>query len=168
MTDQQQPLFMYTIDEPESGSHRVYASFLPHEVAFQSGLPPVAIVGQVMSGSGDLDPAQFAVNSAFVEFLHACIAKHAAQCPGLVAEAARQQDGYVYVVDARTPEPQGKVPPEDVIGAVAVAAGVMKGYEPNPNHRVLTVDGVVALNAWLFGRLQAELLQLVAGHEESS
>jgi hypothetical protein len=47
------------------------------------------------------------------------------------------------MLDGRTPSPNGAVPPEDVMGAVAVRAGklVPGSYHHNPNHRLLTSDG---------------------------
>ncbi|MCA8975517.1 MAG: hypothetical protein KDC98_12410 [Planctomycetes bacterium] len=161
MADRAQQLFTYTIDDPDAGRQRVHASFLPQDVVFARGLPPAAIIGQVMGDARELDPARFTVNRAFVDFLHACIAKHAARCPALVSEAARQGQGHVFLIDARTPDPAGEVPPHDILGAVAVEGGIIEDYQPNPNHRILTVDGVVTLDPWMFDRLQAELRRLV-------
>src|SRR5262249_21366909 len=40
---------------------------------------------------------------------------------GFAEEALRQQDGWIYILDGRTPTPQGAVPPEDISGAFEVS-----------------------------------------------
>ena len=66
---------------------------------------------------------------------------------GLRRGGEQQGEGYVYLIDARTPEPDDQGPPADVIGAVSVHGGslVAASYRHNPNHRLLTKDGFFKL-----------------------
>jgi hypothetical protein len=74
-------------------------------------------------------------------------------------EGKRQGDGYVYLLDGRTPQPGGQVPAEDIIGAVAVHGGslVSGSYQPNTNHRLLTADGLFVLPPEIEIALQDEV-----------
>jgi len=92
--------------------------------------------------------------------MHRVIARRGPELPGLIAEARRQSDGWVYVIDQRTRTPQGAVPPEDIIGAFEVRGGqvVPDSYRPFPSHIILTGDGFFRLEA----ELQACLLQELA------
>jgi hypothetical protein len=68
-------------------------------------------------------------------------------------------DGFVYVMDARTPDRTGTVPPEDVIGAVQVQGGepVPDSYRANPKHQLLTGNGFFSLGAELHAALMREV-----------
>jgi hypothetical protein len=90
---------------------------------FSQGLAPEAIVGVLSerwNSSMRITPELFARNSVFVDFLHNVIAADGPSDPGFQAEARRLGDGWVYVIDQRTPSPAGPVPPEDIIGAFTV------------------------------------------------
>ena len=82
---------------------------------------------------------------------------------GLQAAAAQQVDGWVYIIDLRTPEsPQGRVPPEDIIGAFEVRSGevVPGSYQASEEHRVLTENGLVQLPSSLREAFVRELSRL--------
>jgi hypothetical protein len=108
-----------------------------------SGLPPEIVVG-VLRGPVEsveaITPAVFARNRVFVDFMHSVIARRGPELPGLVAAARRQGDGWVYIIDQRTPTPQGAVPPEDIVGAFEVKGGqvVPGSYRPSSNHMILS------------------------------
>jgi hypothetical protein len=90
------------------------------EVASLGGLPPKGIAGRFVARSAA--PAE----------------------PELMAAAAAQRDGWLYVIDLRTPEgPQGRVPPEDIIGAFEVRTGQINGdwYQPFSDYRVYSQNG---------------------------
>lgn len=65
----------------------------------------------------------------------------------------------MYLLDARTPDPGGRVPAEDIIGAVEVVEGqlVPGSYQHNPRHRLLTVNGWFRLPDELEAALQRRL-----------
>ncbi|MCA9178123.1 MAG: hypothetical protein KDB14_26850 [Planctomycetales bacterium] len=155
MTD---PDGYYIYDTVSDGTHRYFATLLPHDTGFKSGLPSEAIMGEFTNGLEELTPDAFTQNPLFIKFLAFVIGKHATECPGLIAEAQRQQNGFVYILDKRTPTPDGTVPPEDIIGGVEIANDEMIRFHGSPNYRILTDDGFMQLDGWLKDRLIDELL----------
>lgn len=152
------PITVCRVDTPEGAKD--YVTCLNHEHVFARGLRPEAIIGVILRrlAPGEaITPAVFARNRVFVDFLHALIARRGPELSGLVAEAARQGDGWVYVIDQRTRTPQGSIPPEDIIGAFEVQDGqvVADSYRPSPNHMILSADGFFQLGS----ELQAILLE---------
>jgi hypothetical protein len=147
--------FIYATDM--DGTVRYLATMLPHDTVFATGLPSEAILGEFTNGPEDLSPIAFQQNQLFIKFLSYVIGKHAKECPGLLAETRRQKDGFVYILDNRTPTPDGTVPPEDIIGAMEIANGQMIRYHGSLNYRLLTTDGFMQLEAWLKDRLIEEL-----------
>jgi hypothetical protein len=85
--------------------------------------------------------------------------------PGLIAKAKRQGEGWVYVVDQRTPFPQGAVPPEDIVGAFEIKDGqvVSGSYRPSPKHMILSASGFFRLGSELQPCLLEELNALAGG-----
>lgn len=141
-----------------NGQHRHLVSLLPEDIVFKSGLPPEAIMGTLTDGPHTVTPEAFQQNERFIQFLAFVIAKHAADCPGLIAEAQQQPNGYVYILDKRTPTPQGAVPPEDIIGGVEIENGQMLRFHGLPTYRILTSNGFMQLDSWFKARLIEELV----------
>lgn len=130
--------------------------------AIESGLVSEEIIGQLLDPhrEGDLlAPDNFARNRAFVDVLHEVIRKHGPSVPNLAAAASRQASGWIYVIDGRTPTPEGPVPAEDIVGGFEVSKGavVPDSYQANPNHRVLSHRGFFRLDPLLQQRLLDEL-----------
>jgi hypothetical protein len=142
---------------------------LSHDIIFGAGLPSQLIVGEqadaaeaaMSGGSGGLDYDRFKPNPDFNRFLHAVLASHVGRCPGVLREARRQQHGYVYILDARTPTPRGEVPPADVIGAVAIRDGQPFAYRGSPEYEPFGRNGMMQLDPWLEERFVEEALKLV-------
>jgi len=154
-------VFIYEVRDHQDGQFHYYVSPLSHEHRGTSGLPPEAIMGELTGGPERIAPEYFKHNVVFVEFLWWVIAKHAANCPDLVAAAKRQQDGHVYILDGRTPTPEGDVPLEDIIGAVKIENGRLLSFQGMPDHRLLTKDGLMQLDSWMHERLVEELVALL-------
>jgi hypothetical protein len=151
-------VFVYQV-ETTAGQQSVVSLIAPH-VAFQTGLHAEAILGVLAPGSdGVITPEGFQQNPAFVEYLGTLIAEHIFDVEGVRREAQRQGEGYVYLLDARTPTPAGAVSPSDVIGAVAVRDRelVAGSYRHNPNHRLLTAEGFFVLPLELETLLQNDI-----------
>jgi hypothetical protein len=142
-------LFVYEMYVGERLRHLV-SPLQPDEVA-EYGLAPEAVVGLLavgVDGPGGIQPDHFQENPAFVRFLHEMIADDIFVVPGIREQAsAVGEHGWVDVLDARTPDPAGDVPPCDVIGSVEVRDGVLvpMSYRPNEHHRLLTGDGFFQL-----------------------
>ena len=131
------PLTVYTVDTPNGSKDSL--SCLPHEQAFRRGLSPEAVIGELrrpLKPNEAITPAAFARNRVFVDFMHEVIARRGPEFSGLIAEARRQGDGWVYIIDQRTKAPQGAVPREDIVGAFEVKEGQLLpgSYRPNPKH----------------------------------
>ena len=137
-------------------------SWLPQDRVFEKGLPSKAIIGLLPNRETRLDPATFKPNPEFVAFLHELIETYAPLDPDLQAEARKQDQGWLYIIDGRNPTPQDNVPPEDIIGAFEVQAGkIMAGsYQGNQNHRLVTKIGLFQLDPFLQDKLLAETEKL--------
>jgi hypothetical protein len=145
---------------PEGEKH--YVTLLTPEQMSSHGLNPEAIVGELsrpLPAGEPITPEVFARNRVFVEFLHAIIARRGPSLPGLIAEARRQGEGWVYLIDQRTGTPDGAVPPEDIIGVFEVRGGeiVPGSYQACPNHRILSPGGFFQLSEDLQAALMEEL-----------
>jgi hypothetical protein len=135
-------------------SRDVLSLLKPSEVESLGGLPPEAIVGTLNGASG------FTTNSTFVSFVHAVIATAGPEDPDLVAAAAAQMDGWVYVIDLRTPGGvRGRVSTEDILGGFEVREGtiVPGSYWQNDEHRPFTERGLMQLPASLREAFVVEL-----------
>jgi hypothetical protein len=127
------------------------------------GLPPEAIIGVLLrplEPGEAITPAVFARNRVFVDFMHEVVARRGPHLLGLQAEARRQRDGWVYIIDQRTRTPQGPIPPEDIVGVFAVKGGeiVPGSYQRSPRHLILSADGFFRLGAELQACLLDELV----------
>jgi hypothetical protein len=156
-------MYVCRVETPEG--EKDYVTLLSSEQAFSRGLAPEAIIGVIsrpLAAGESITPEAFARNRVFVQFLHAVIARRGPTLPGLVAEAERQGDGWVYLIDQRTRKPDGAVPPEDIIGAFEVRGGriVPGSYQASPRHQILSHDGFFRLPPDLKAALLEELANL--------
>lgn len=129
---------------------QVRSLLAPEEVAALGGMPPEAVAGTYPGESLALE--DFRPNPVFIDFLHQVISTAGPHLPDMIAAARQQGEGWLYVIDGRTPNgPQGQVPFEDIIGGFQVESGeiIAGSYWPNEKHAVLTPDGLVTLNASL-------------------
>src|SRR5689334_6906423 len=104
------------------------------------GLPPEAVAGQIKDIRGDISPENFVSNMRFLEFLHSVISAAAPKDPDYLAAARAQGNGWLCIIDLRTPEGlQGNVPFEDMIAAFEVRDGclVAGSYWGNEEYRVV-------------------------------
>jgi hypothetical protein len=146
---------------------KYYVTLASLDATFNRGLVPEEIVGVLPMPlkSGDrITPDNFVRNKAFVDFMHDTISNCAHTLSELAASAKRQGDGWIYIVDGRTPTPNGSVPPEDIIGALQVKYGqlVPASYQRNSNHRILSERGFVRLDGELMEHLLSALSRLGA------
>jgi len=143
------PVTICSVKTPDG--FKDYVTLSAVGAAFKNGLAPAEIVGaliQPIKDGGAVVPANFARNRVFVELLHRTIAKHGPSVSGLVAAAKQQREGWVHIIDGRTPTPQGAVPPEDIIGAFQVRGGqiIPGSYQQNSNHKILSTQGFLCLD----------------------
>jgi hypothetical protein len=122
-----------------------------------------AIVGSLVRSideGGTMSSENFVPNSEFVAFMHEVIQRRGCELASLQASARQQGKGWTYILDARTPDPQGNVPMEDII-AFEVQSGnlVLESYWPNPDHVLFSGRGLCQLPSELFEFLLEELQQ---------
>lgn len=158
--------YIYAVDTPDGPKD--YVTVVPPDVGFSQGLAAEAIVGVLLrplKPGEAITPEVFARNRVFVDFLHAVIARYGPEQAGCMAEAARLGEGWVYVIDQRTPTPQGAVPPEDIIGAFEVKNGqvLSSSYRASYKHMILSPSGFFRLEAGLHQCLLRELGSRTAG-----
>jgi hypothetical protein len=140
-------------------AQRVLSLLRPEDISALGGLPAQAICGLFVGE--DSSEASFRPNRTFVDFLHQVIASAGPADLSLRSAAKAEQNGCVYIIDLRTPEgPQGRAPPEDIVGAFKVENGVMVegSYWTNAKHKVFTQDGLVRLPPSLHATLIAALM----------
>ncbi len=135
-------------------------TYLPVEVIFERGLDPITILGhyatpienpednaeteRVMSNH-----EEFVQNPQFMEHFHRLVSVTVPQIPEFVEGARRQSTRYFYLLDARTPDPQGDVPSEDIIGVFDLEQGLVpEAYEPVPVYRLVGKNGWFSVD-WL-------------------
>lgn len=153
--------YIYRTDTEEGP--RDYVSLLSLEqVEAQGGLAPEAVVGVLtrrVEPEEAITPAIFARNRAFLDFMHEVVARRAPRLPGVVAQAHRLREGFLPIVDRRTPSPEVQVPPEDVVGGFEVKGGavIAGSYRRSPDHMILTEEGFFDLGPELMPCLLAEL-----------
>ena len=138
---------------------------IPSETTFKQGLASEAVVGGLkqlsnIEGEGGFGPKDFVPNRAFADFLHRLVADHAADLLEYQAQAQKQHQGWVYVVDGRTSAPNGLIPARDILGAFAVRGGVItpNSYVRNDKYVLYAEDGFFRLHEALKSKLMEELL----------
>ena len=63
----------------------------------------------------------------------------------LINQAKAQGTGWIYLIDQRTPTPQGETPPEDIIGGFQIENGESLKFTPNTKHTLISRSGVFDL-----------------------
>ena len=139
---------------------RVISLLNPDEVAEIGGLSQLSICGW-LAGDG-VSKEAFRSNPAFVAFMHEVIREAGLKDGGLQAAAAGQTQGWVYVIDLRTPDgPQGRVPVEDIVAGFKVKQGKSTGeYWANDQHLVYSDSGLMRPPPNLEAAIIAELRRI--------
>ena len=142
------------------GPHWFLSILSEEEIDSIGVVPSKAIAGRFLAGSDGALIGAVRVNDAFISFMHEVIRSAGPAVPELMATAAAQRDGWLYVIDLRTPDgPQGRVPPEDIIGAFEVRSGQISAdsYQPFSDYRVYTQNGPPVLPSELRKALVEQL-----------
>lgn len=145
---------------------------IPSDMMFKQGLVPEAIVGVLrqlsnIEGDGGFTPKDFVRNRVFADLLHRVVADHAPELIEYQAQAKKQREGWVYVIDGRTPAPKGLIPARDILGAFAVREGAItpNSYVRNDQHFLYTQDGFFQLHEVLKSKLMEKILTLNASQK---
>ncbi|GAB1261919.1 hypothetical protein [Aurantivibrio plasticivorans] len=84
----------------------------------------------------------FTPNKNYHTTINGFCEKILAKDPSTLEEAEGIENGWLYIIDQRTPTPETTVPPEDIIGAFIIEDGKIKEFKSNNNHRIVTNNGV--------------------------
>src|SRR5438552_3287104 len=85
------------------GYQHVLSLLEPVEVNARGGLPGEAIAGTYLDPTHTLE--SFRVNPVFVSFLHRVISAHSMASTELAKAASEMGEGYLYIIDWRTADP---------------------------------------------------------------
>lgn len=150
--------YLYEIAN-DDGSTSHYISLVPPD-EFPAGIPGEGLAGRLTDGPSHFDADHFAPNTRFIDVLQAVIAREGKLAPLLIAAARARGSGWIYMIDERTPDPDGEVPPEDILGAFEVADGRIGPYRASEHYRFLTTNGTPQLDTWVFNGLLTALRRL--------
>jgi hypothetical protein len=123
---------------------------------------PFAIVGQLDGTDGPPSWASFRRNKSFVEFYSRYMRGELTEKPSILGKARVRPGDYVYVIDKRTPTPQGKVPLSDIVGwykSASDGAPMAATFEYNKDHLLVTPPGelsAILSEVPLHGAISAE------------
>lgn len=156
-----------SVVEAKVGENVVYYyTLLPEEVIIDCGLPASLIVGVIENPEGIGEPLEevvsrsLKVNYEFKKTLHGFCAEVLCKMPQLESQAIAQANGWVYVVDQRTADPDGEVPAQDIVGAFEVNDGKIFRYQPNPRYEINSVNGFVNFGSPINGEFESYMIDL--------
>jgi hypothetical protein len=140
------------------GKRRLFTILSPDDLT--EGISPQAIVGRSIDPRGPIRPENFAPNPVFVSLLHRVVRQWGPESPALQQAALRRGNGFVLVVDLRSPNPHGPAALEDVIGRFEVEGGkiLADSYRDAPEHRLLTDSGFFQLDPLIETKLYEAVL----------
>jgi len=85
--------------------------------------------------------SNFVPNSVFKKTIFNFIKTEMNKDLGVVQAAISQKNGYVYIIDQRTPTPEGRVLPSDIMGAFEVENETLKNFNENSSYQIRTENG---------------------------
>lgn len=147
---------MTIVEYEASGGNRRYAlTIASSELVLQTGVPKHLIVGWLETLEPVIELKNFRPNEEFVNHLQTVVGNCGVDCPKLQMEAQKLGSGIVYVIDLRTSDIAGAIPPRDIIGAFVVRDGKVQAgsYQANPNYEILTQQGFFTLDPFLANKL---------------
>jgi hypothetical protein len=130
-------------------------------------IQPIEIVGAFSTKNAEMKPSHnsFVQNKLFADFLHETIGKHAPSTPSMRQAARQRVEGWIYLLDGRTPTPEGDVPLHDIFGGFEVRGGtvVTGSYHRFDEHLLYTELGFFQLEDALRLCIMFELGKRYAG-----
>ena len=122
----------------DGGATRHLVCFLEPVRAGAVGIDTRTIVGEYRPGAdGGFDLGTFRPNPGFAAVFTDYMNAEAARAPELIEQARQQPGRWLYLVDPRARDPEGDVPPGDVVGCFAVDDSgqiAPNSFQYNANH----------------------------------
>jgi len=154
------------VEAKSDGKTVFYYTLLPESVVADFGLPAPLIVGVIDNPEGIDEPLEevvsrsLKVNSEFKRTLHAFCAEVLSKMPQLESQAKAQGNGWVYIIDKRTPNPEGEVPPQDIVGAFEINNGKIVSYQDNKKYEVNSVNGFTNFGPSINSEFESYMIEL--------
>jgi hypothetical protein len=100
-------------------------------------------LGRLIDPEKEIGPDNISYNADFLVVLHQIVRDLMVNDPEVIAEAHAQPNGFVFIVDRRSPEGE-EVEKEDVIGIFLVNENTtdVTKYRPNPDYRLISKRGL--------------------------
>jgi hypothetical protein len=100
-------------------------------------------LGRLIDPAQGADPGNISYNADFLVIVHELVRDTMVNHPDVVAEAESQLNGFVFIVDQRSPHNE-EVQKEDIIGIFLVNENKtdVSRYRPNPDYRLIGKNGV--------------------------
>jgi len=119
-----------------------------NSISHLDNIPEKFKIGKIKINIETKEILNFTANNEFVTFLHKTIKENATKNPEMILAGKSQKEGWIYIIDARTPTPQGDVPNEDIIGAFEVKNGTLikDSYYQMDKHILLNSKGLFGLD----------------------
>ena len=141
-----------------------YHSFVASDLILKYGLKGCVISGKVEKSEQNGIEDHFIANTEFKETVFKFVDSVMRQDPNLVQAAENQIDGNVYIIDQRTPDPNGRVEMFDILGAFEVENKTLGAFKKNANYQIKSVNGFIdfgprnnaKFNAYLEGLLLSD------------
>ena len=153
------PSMIAALSEVDISEGAYSVSYLPPGIVMTHGLPPGSVIGFLPSKDSEMTSIH--ISTAFRLRIHEIAA--ADRPPGLVAEAKRQENGAVAMIDQRNEDPMGEVPSADIIGFYWVSEGRITKYEPNSHYEFISSAGLFKLTPSIRAELRSRVLEVPAG-----
>jgi len=141
---------MGNVVEVHKGAETVYYyTFLPESIVAEYGLPSSLIVGIIdnpESSSESLEnviKSSLKVNVEFKKTIQNFCENVLSKMPQIEIQANAQGNGWVYIIDQRTPDPAGEVPSQDIFGAFEISDGKVVRYQANPSYEIYSANGFI-------------------------
>ena len=135
------------VKNPNSQYYDRYCTF--NSIDTKKGLIPENIIG-LFSGEYPLDKdelvSSFSANSIFKKLMHEVIEKYKPLDISFQEEVKREKDGWVYLIDGRCKDPNGRVFPCDIIGAFRIENSKVLEYKANNKYMLYTKEGFFRLD----------------------
>ncbi len=100
-------------------------------------------LGRLIDPEKEIGPDNISYNADFLVVLHKIVRDLMLNDPEVLAEVAAQPNGFVFIVDRRSPEGE-EVEKEDIIGIYLVNENEtdVNRYRPNPEYKLISKRGV--------------------------
>jgi hypothetical protein len=117
-------------------------------------------LGRLIDPEKEITPENISYNADFLVVLHQIVRDLMVNDPDVIAEANNQPNGFVFIVDRRSPEGE-EVEKEDVIGIFLVNENKTdtSRYRPNPDYKLISKRGVAKFP----DEVEMELMKVLMG-----